>query len=53
MNEYSGWSADTLRHIGDPDVLPELRAHAPTDETEVQDEAEMDAFEEAITELEN
>lgn len=51
-NGYAGWSADTLRRIGDPSVLPELRKHAPEDRSEARDEAEWEAFEDTIEELE-
>jgi len=51
-NGYAGWSADTLRRIGDPSVLPELRKHAPEDRSEARDEAELEAFEDTIEELE-
>jgi len=53
MNGYAGWAADTLRRIGDPAVLDELRAQAPEDTSQAQDDAEITAFEEAIAELEN
>lgn len=52
-NGYAGWAADTLRRIGDPNVLPELRDHAPEDLSDATDEAEIEAFEDAIEELED
>lgn len=49
---YAGWAADTLRRIGDPSVLPELRENEPKDPSEARDEAEIESFQEAIEELE-
>ena len=52
MNGYAGWAADTLRRIGDPAVLDDLREHAPENPSQAQDDAEITAFDEAITKLE-
>jgi HEAT repeat protein len=46
---YAGWAADTLRQIGDPSVLPELRAQYPDG---TSDDATVNAFDEAIAALE-
>jgi hypothetical protein len=53
MNGYAGWAADTLRRMGNPSVLPELRENKPKDISEAQDEAEIESFQNAIKELEN
>lgn len=45
---YPGWAADTLRHLGDPAVLPELEANYPEDPS---DETIQETFDEAIAEL--
>lgn len=45
---YPSWAADTLRRLGDPDILPELEANYPDDPP---DETTQEAFDEAITEL--
>jgi hypothetical protein len=45
---YPSWAADTLRRLGDPDLLPELEANYPEDPP---DEATREAFDEAIAEL--
>jgi hypothetical protein len=45
---YPSWAADTLRRLGDPSVLPELRENYPTDPV---DETIQEAFDEAIAEL--
>lgn len=52
MNGYAGWAADTLRRIGDPSVLPELRENEPEDLSVAQDEAEIESFQDAIEKLE-
>lgn len=45
---YPSWAADTLRHLGNPSVLPELEANYPED---ASDETIQDAFDQAIAEL--
>jgi hypothetical protein len=45
---YSGWAADTLRRIGNPEVLPTLRETYPDN----GDDATTEAFDDAIAELE-
>lgn len=50
---YAGWAADTLRRIGDPSVLPELRENYPDQaDVELINDSTVDTFDEAITELE-
>lgn len=45
---YPSWAADTLRHLGDPSVLSELKENYPVDPPK---ETIQEAFDEAIAEL--
>ena len=48
-NGYPSWAADTLRALGDPDVLPALRAAHPGEDG---DDPTREAFDDAIETLE-